>query len=140
MNTTKKRWNYILWNEGFGFSSLIILAWLSELLHIPHYIFGEGFAPDWNRAALRSLVLFLIWGWVHLSTKRLLKHLHYLEEFQRICGWCRRVCHNDEWLTLEQYFNTKFDAKTTHGMCPSCRKGIEAMEDQKESRPASPAP
>ena len=139
MQTTKSRWNYILWNEGFGFSCLIILSWLSEFLHIPHYIFGESFAPDWNRASLRTFVLLLIWGWVHLCTKRLLKRLHYLEEFQRICSWCRKVCHNDEWLSLEQYFNSKFDTKTTHGMCPSCRKSIEAL-DFKDSRPAAPTP
>jgi hypothetical protein len=128
MKKTRKRWNHILWNEGFGFSCLIVLSWLSELFRFPHYVFGESFDPNWNRAALRSVVLFLIWGWVHLATRRLLRRLHYLEEFPRICSWCRKVCHNDEWLTLEQYFNSHPKTQTTHGMCPTCKHEMDELE------------
>lgn len=64
----------------------------------------------------------LVWASVHLATRRLLKRLHHLEEFLRICGWCRKVCHDGEWLEMEKYFRSKFATKTSHGMCPECLK------------------
>ncbi|HKI69124.1 MAG TPA: hypothetical protein VKA67_06010 [Verrucomicrobiae bacterium] len=128
MKETKDRSNAILWIEAFGFSFLIMLSWLTEAMRIPHLLFGGPFTPNWDRALLRTIVIILIWTWVHLATKRLLKRLHYLEEFLRICGWCRKVCNRGEWLTMEAYFNSKFDTRTTHGMCPEClKKKVEEL-------------
>jgi hypothetical protein len=122
MLQTRKRWNSILWVEAWGFSLIIVLSWLTEAIHIPHLIYGESFTPNWHRAILRTVVILLVWFWVHLATRRLLKRLHYLENFLLICGWCRRVCTQDEWMTMEKYFDAKFDMHTSHGMCPDCVK------------------
>jgi hypothetical protein len=139
MNQTKDQWNSILSKEAFGFSFLIVLSWLVEVFHIPHLIFGEPFTPNWHRAMLRTVVMSLIWIWVHYATRRLLKRLHYLEEFLRICGWCRKVCDHGEWLTTEDYFGSKFSTHTSHGMCPEClKKGVEALKLEKKP-PAAPA-
>ena len=136
MNKTKKKWNSILWIEGFGFSLIILLSWLTEIIRIPHLLYGEAFTPNWSRAVLRSIVVSLIWLWVYLATRRLLKRLHYLEEFMRICGWCRKVCQDGEWVPMEKYFSSKFATQTTHGMCPDClRKGKEDL--QKKSQQAA---
>lgn len=116
----KLKENSILWIEATGFSLLIVLSWLTEAIRIPHFIFGEDFITNWHRAALRTLIISLIWAWVHVATKRLLKRLHYLEEFLRICGWCRRVCHEGEWLEMEKYFSSRFSVTPSHGMCPDC--------------------
>jgi hypothetical protein len=114
--------NSILWIEAVGFSILIALSWLTEVFKIPHYLFGESFVPNWHRAILRTIVVLLIWAWVYFLTRRLLKRLHYLEEFLRICSWCRKVCDHGEWLKLEDYFNSRFSTRTSHGMCPECLK------------------
>ncbi len=127
MKKTKSR-NSILWIEAFGFSFLIVMTWLAEALKIPHYIFGEPFVPNWKRAILRTVVMLLIWAWVHLLTRRLLKRLHHLEEFLRICSWCRKVGYEDQWLGLEEFFNSKFATRTSHGMCPEClKKKVEEL-------------
>ena len=86
MNKSKKKGASILWNETIGFLLMIVLSWLSELLRIPYYLFGEPFTANWHRATLRTVVILLTWAWVHLVTRRLLKRLHYLEEFLRVCG------------------------------------------------------
>jgi hypothetical protein len=117
-----ERSNAILWIEGFGFSLIITLSWLTELMRIPHLLYGEQFAPNWRRALLRTIVILLIWTWVHLATRRLLKRLHHLEEFLRICSWCHKVCDHGDWLEMAKYFNSKFATKTSHGMCPDCLK------------------
>lgn len=133
----KMKKNAILWAEAAGFLLLIVSAWLTEALHIPHYIFGDPFTPDWHRALWRTFVVLGIWTWVHLLTRRLLKRLHYLEEFLRVCGWCHKVCNNGEWLTLEEYFNSKFTTQTSHGICPDClKKYVEELEEE-ESLPST---
>jgi hypothetical protein len=114
--------NGILWVEASAFSSLIGLSWLTEVLRLPHELFGEQFNPNYHRAALRTVIILSIWLWVYLVTRRLLKRLHHLEEFLRVCGWCRKVCDQNQWLEMERFFNSKFDTKTTHGMCPDCLK------------------
>ena len=122
MTKTRKRWNSILWIEVFGFSFLIVLSWLTEAVRIPHLIFNESFTPNWHRAGLRTAVILLIWLWVHRATKRLLRRLYYLEDFLRVCGWCRKICCDGEWVAMERYFNSQFATRTTHGMCPACLK------------------
>ena len=128
MKSRKDRPNSILWIEAFGFSFILALSWLTEVVRLPHFIFGEPFVPNWNRAILRTVVILLVWSGVHLATRRLLKRLHYLEEFLRVCSWCRRVCHEEEWLTTEKFFSSKFATRTSHGMCPEClRKSVEEI-------------
>ncbi|HEV2319395.1 MAG TPA: hypothetical protein VGV18_06575 [Verrucomicrobiae bacterium] len=112
----------ILWVEAAGFSVIIAMSWLTEVLRIPHYLFGESFVPNWHRAFLRTIVIGAIWAWVFFITRRLLKRLHHLEKYLRICSWCRKVCHDDQWLGLEDYFNSRFATRTSHGMCPECLK------------------
>jgi len=112
--------NRILWVEAIAFLMIIALSWLTEAIRIPHLIYGESFVPNWHRAILRTVVIALIWFWVHLATKKLLKRLHYLEEFLRVCGWCRKVSHGTEWIEMERYLKSKFATKTSHGMCPDC--------------------
>src|ERR1700712_3611195 len=121
-NSPKEKSSGILWVEASAFSFLIGLSWLTEMLRLPHAIFGDQFYPNYHRAALRSIIILMIWSWVYLVTRRLLKRLHHLEEFLRVCGWCRKVCDQNQWVEMERFFTSKFDTKTTHGMCPDCMK------------------
>lgn len=130
MKQTNDKSDKVLWIIAAGFSFMAVMSWLTELLRIPHYLFGEPFAPDWKRAMLRTAVIGLIWLWVHLLVRRLLKRLHHLEEFLRVCSWCRKVCHDGEWLEMEKYFNSKFATRTSHSMCPEClQKGKDALDE-----------
>ena len=140
MKKTKDRWSVILWNESFGFSLMIVLSWATEWLRIPHYLFGEPFVPNWHRAALRTAVILLIWLWVYLITKKLLKRLHYLEDFLRTCSWCRKVSHRDHWLTVDEYFKSNFATRTSHGMCPECSQQWEKEMDAITPGPTASKP
>jgi hypothetical protein len=122
MKADQGKSNGILAVEALGFLIIIVLSWVTEIARIPHLLFGESFTPNWHRALLRTVVVVGVWISVHIATKRLLRRLHYLEEFLRICGWCRKVCYDGEWLEMEKYFNSKFHTKTSHGMCPDCLK------------------
>lgn len=135
---SKEKSSGILWVEAVAFSLIIVLSWLTEVVRIPHLLYGETFTPNWHRAILRTVVMLLIWAWVHVVTRRLLKRLHYLEEFLRVCSWCHKVCHDGEWLDMEKYLNSKFDTKTTHGMCPTClKKKVEEIGAKEKQSSAS---
>ena len=112
--------NRVLWVEATAFSLLIGLSWLTEVIRVPHLIYGESFTPNWHRAIIRTVVILLIWFWVNLATRKLLRRLHYLEEFLRVCSWCQKVSSGNEWMGMETYLKTKFATKTSHGMCPDC--------------------
>ncbi|HEY4414073.1 MAG TPA: hypothetical protein VGO57_00075 [Verrucomicrobiae bacterium] len=128
MRFSKKKQSTILWVEAFGFSIIILLSWFTEIVHIPHLVFGQDFVPNWQRAVLRTAIILLVWAWVHAATARLLKRLHHLEQFLQVCAWCRKVCHEEQWLTMEKYFDSKFSTPTSHGMCPDCAKRLESEE------------
>jgi hypothetical protein len=136
MSLAKKHWESILAKEAFGFSLLIAISWLTEAFDLPHILYKEAPAFNWHRALLRTAVIAAIWLWVHLETTRLLKRLHRLEEFLLICSWCRKVGDHGKWLTLEEYFDTKFATGTSHGICPDCAK--TAMGPTTRSRSTRP--
>ena len=126
----------MLRKEAIGFSLIIVLSWATELLGLPHLLFDEPDVANWRRALLRTLVVVAIWIWVHVATKRLLKRLHYLEEFLLVCSWCRKVGHEGEWLTMEEYFGSKFSTETSHGICPECAKKTMTHPGLKKIPPA----
>jgi hypothetical protein len=128
----KTRQRRILWIESIGFTIIIALSWLTELVRLPHLLYGESFVPNWSRAVLRTVVILAIWVWVYWETKRLLHRLHHLEEFLLICPWCRKIGDRGEWVSTEMYFGTNFATRTTHGMCPECsQKFLERAESKK---------
>jgi len=119
---TNRTGNSILKQEAVGFSLIIILSWATEVFHLPHFLFSEPVTFNWERAILRTIVVAVIWVWVHLATKKILTRLHHLEEFLLVCSWCRKVDYEGEWLTMEDYFGSKFHTETSHGICPECAR------------------
>jgi hypothetical protein len=126
-----KRRESILWIEGLGFSLIVALTWLTEVLHVPYFLFSESAAFNWPRVLWRTAVIVSVWAAVHLSTRRLLQRLHHLEEYLLVCSWCRKIGHEGAWKTMENYFGTALDTQTTHGICPECRARMELAPDQK---------
>jgi len=117
---TPKSGRSILRREAMGFALLIVSVWAAEFLRLPHLLFDEPAEISWTRALLRSTIILLIWGGVYLTTRQLVKRLHELEEFLRLCSWCRRIEHEGKWLTIEEFFGSQLTTTTSHGICPEC--------------------
>ena len=113
---------FILRGQAVGFSLLLGLMWTAELLHLPYHLFGDSPEFKWTRIGLRTAILLIIWLVVHITTSRLLRRLHELETFLRICSWCRKVDDHGEWRTMEDYFDARFQTGTSHGICPACAR------------------
>ena len=98
----------ILWYEAAGFLLLMTMSWLDE------------FHSHWQESATECAAVFAVWMVVNYFTWRLISQLHYLEKFLRICAWCKKIEHEDHWVSLEQYVDQGLETKTTHGICPEC--------------------
>ncbi len=132
----------VLWYESIGFGLILFLSWLNKFVDLPHlFVAGDARLPKWRDSFIETLLILLIWAFVHSLTKRLVQRLHYLEGMLKICAWCRKVGEGDRWMRLEDYFAEDFHIDTTHGVCPECLKKLE--EDTKQfyrSKVAVPPP
>jgi len=116
----------VLWYECFGFGLILLLARLNRFVDLPQLLTGaDTRLAKWRDGFIETVLILLIWAFVHSLTKRLVERLHYLEGMLRICAWCRKVGHDDRWMRLEDYFAEDFQIDTTHGVCPECLKKLE---------------
>jgi hypothetical protein len=118
----------IVFYQHFGFLAIIVICWLDELLKLPSLLFSDHpWKFVFSRTALNMLIVLSVWLIVSASTRRILKRIRYLEDFLRVCSWCRRINYEGDWIPLEEFMKTGFDTPTTHGICPGC------LHQQKEA-------
>jgi len=129
--TNQSKTKRILLYEGLGFLFLILLSWLDELISLPQLIFGEVPHPGSIHEAIIETVAIAAVGIIVLFfTKRLMQRLFYLEDFLRVCAWCRKIGYDGKWITLEDYFDQGFGIQTSHGMCAEClTRGADKVKE-----------
>ena len=110
----------VLWLEIAAFSLLIAMSWADELFGVPALLFGGEHQPDLREAGLETLVILVVAIPIILRTRRVVARLFYLENFLRVCAWCQKVEHRGDWVPIAEFFQKRFDAETSHGMCPAC--------------------
>lgn len=131
--------------QNIGFLAVIVLCYLNELLQLPSLIFsGHAFVIVYRRSTLEMLLFLAVWLLVSSSTRRLLKRVQHLEEFMRVCAWCRRIDYKGRWMPLEDFLQEGFDTPTTHGICHECLVKQQAAISQaraarKKSTDSKPA-
>ena len=124
----------IVFIQNLGFLAILLICYLDELLKLPALIFSNH--PFVFRRSTVEMLLFLaVWLLVSGSTHRLLKRIRDLEEFMRVCAWCRRIDYKGKWIMLETFMEQGFDTPTTHGICPEClRQQEEAIQRKRQAR------
>ena len=100
---------------------IIALSWINELLGLPSLIFGTDHLGGWHESLLETVIILLVAIPVIVLTRRLVARLHYLEEFLRLCAWCRKLHLDNECVPVEEFIERKFDTRTSHGICPACK-------------------
>ena len=116
----------ILWFESIGFLTVIVFSWVNELSGLSRLVGNVDYVPDWRESALETVIVLLVAVPVVVLTKKLLSRLYYLEDFLHICAWCKKLEHNGDWISMEDFFENKFQTETSHGMCPVCMEEMEA--------------
>jgi hypothetical protein len=128
--------------QNLGFLAVIVICYFNELLKLTTLIFSDHpFAFVYRRPTLEMLLFLAVWLLVNNSTRRLLKRVRHLEDFLRVCAWCRRIDYKGEWMRLEDFMQQGFDTPTTHGICPEClNRQKEAIERAKIARKTEAVP
>lgn len=110
----------IILGQVLGFLFIIGLIWIVELTPLLTYFGGSEHVADYNEAILESCGVLIVAIPFIVLTLHYSKRLFYLENFLRVCSWCRRVENDNKWLTQEKYFDAKFKTRTSHGICEDC--------------------
>lgn len=112
----------ILTIEVVGFSILLAVQWADEYLDVPFRFLGALKTPLRPQEFwFEALAVLLVAIAVISTTLWVFRRLRILESFIQVCGWCRKVNVEDDWVSFEQYLKHEHDVLSTHGICPECR-------------------
>src|SRR6267154_105876 len=126
----------VLLYQSVGFLAIIALCMLDELIGLSSLLLGnQTYISDFRQSILKVLLIFGVWLIVAGSTRRVLAHMKYLEEFMKVCAWCRRIEYKGRWMPLEEFFEQGFDTPTSHGICHDCLdKTKSALQASRQAR------
>lgn len=110
-----------------GFSAILVISLTNEFFGLSQRLLKGGrIELNWRDAATEAAIELSVAVATIYATWKLLRRLNHLEEFLRVCSWCRKVGHDDEWVSLEEYMQRNLHAKTSHGICPDCHDKMVA--------------
>jgi len=115
----------VVFMEIIAFIVIICVSWANEIFHLSQRIFGGEYTPDWHEAAFESVITIMVAIPTIVFTWQIVQRLHHLEGFLHLCAWCRKISNEDEWLSIEEYFDSEFNTQTSHGLCPSCLEELK---------------
>jgi hypothetical protein len=120
----------ILTVEVVGFFAVLAIIWLDEFADIPALYFGAPKTPRRPEEYwFESLAVFFLGMVVVSTTFWIFRRLRYLEQFVRVCAWCRKVLVNEQWVSFEEYMRVQHDVDSSHGICPVCQKLLSRARD-----------
>ena len=119
----KLRPSKVLLSQAMGFVVLIAISWVNELIDLRSLVLGDHpYISDFRESTLEMLFVLAVWLVVYGSTNRMLARMNQLEGFLHLCSWCRRIGTKGRWMSTEEFFDRRFDTKTSHGICEECMK------------------
>ncbi|HEY3664294.1 MAG TPA: hypothetical protein VGL24_14165 [Chthoniobacterales bacterium] len=122
MKTQRRYEKFILLLELLGFGGVLFIIWLDEYVDVPFRYLGALKTPPRPQEYWFETFAVLLLGMAIVSaTLWIFRRLRFLEDFIRVCAWCRKVEVADQWVTFEDYMKVQHDVKSTHGICPECR-------------------
>jgi hypothetical protein len=122
---TKTGASKLLWYEGLGFFAIAALSWINELTDLPKFIGGHDYIPNWRESVLETVIIVIVAIPVIVLTRKFISRFYYLEGFLRVCAWCKKLDHGGKWMPLEEFFASKFETETSHGMCETCMQQVQ---------------
>jgi hypothetical protein len=119
----------LLWH-GVGFLTLVVLTWCDALFDLMHYILGHAARPaNIMEVEIKTVVILLLWIGSAYKLYQIVSRLSYLEKFLHVCSWCRRIQHQNFWLSLEEHFQHDTGGEVSHGICPECARRFKEEND-----------
>ncbi len=124
--------------QSVGFLALIGVCMLDELIGLTSLILGDQpYITDFRQSMLKMLLILAVWLLVGRCTRRVLARVQYLEEFTKVCAWCRRIDYKGRWMPLEEFLQQGYDTPTSHGICPDCLESQKSAIEHARHNPGS---
>lgn len=114
----------VFWYVLVGIVLIIATTWVSEIKPVRAFFHGNE-SPDWLSAQIETAVILVIGIPLLILIYRLLTRIEQLESYITMCAWCRKLNHDAEWVTTDEYLRRHYDTETSHGMCPDCRSRMD---------------
>ena len=112
-----------------GFTVILILLWLNEIIDLPYRLLGAPATPfNYREALLESTIVICITVLFAFISFRLEKHIKYLEGLTLICANCKKVKIQDQWIPIEKWLCGNTDVLFSHGVCMDCLKTLYPKE------------
>ncbi len=107
--------------DGIGFSVVVLLLWLDELIDIPHFLLGATSTPvNVTESVVESIIVIALALTVITMTLNLLKQIKYLEGLLPVCSFCKKIRTGDQWHSIVDYVTDHTEATFTHSCCQAC--------------------
>ena len=136
MKQSRRSNKLILLTEATGFGVLLFITWLDEGVALPRHWLGTWFGPGtFHEAILESIAIIIVGTSVTLYTNYLLNRLYYLENFLRVCAWCKKIHFEDKWISMEEYLKHAGNIECSHGICEVCEEKVK--QEYEDHRSAS---
>jgi len=123
------------------FGLVLTTLWLDEFIDLPHRLFNAAPTPyRIEEYIIETTSVTIVGITVIVLTWVLMKRLERVEEFVRVCSWCKRVFLDNRWVNFEEYLRQKQDLSSTHGICESCAQQVRAemeIDRRKKGAPFS---
>lgn len=121
MKFSSPKYNKILYIEILGFSLLILLIWVDELLDLPHILFDSPSTPfNFIEVIFESISAFFLGLFSIISTNSVLDRNRNLRKFYHICASCKKVNYDGKWISIEEFLHEHADTDLSHGLCEIC--------------------
>ena len=113
----------VLLGEVIGFTMIVLLLWLDEILDLPHHLLGVPATPiNWAESLLETFFVAILCCIVIVRSKRSLRRIRYLEGFLPVCSFCNRICVDGIWMPIHQYLDQHTGVRAFHRLCPECEQ------------------
>ncbi|MCB9850231.1 MAG: hypothetical protein H6817_05955 [Phycisphaerales bacterium] len=123
-----------------GFVGIIALLWISQIVDLPHRLFGTPATPfNWAESLLETLVVVIVAVVVLCWIRHVLLRIRSLEGSLHVCMYCKRVQTHERWTHIEEFITEHSEVLFSHGLCTDCLNRYHPNLLKREGYPASRA-
>jgi hypothetical protein len=138
MRPKTRDWLIICGEVGL-FALVLFVLWLDEFIDLPYLLFGAPSKPFRLEEFLIETVLILIVAPIVIAVTFFIQYRsRRIEQFLRVCAWCRKVWMDDKWVRFEDYIQKSQALRSSHGICEECLSKQKLQAKQKREDKQQP--
>ena len=136
MKPTTRDWLIVCGEVGL-FALVLFVLWIDEFIDLPHLFFGapskafrlEEFLIETVSILIVAAIVIAVTIFIQYRSRR-------IEQFLRVCAWCRKVWMDDKWVRFEEYIHKSQALRSSHGICEEClsKQNLKARQKREDKQ------